>query len=182
MEVRVITSKRAVRPGTRTEALRRTSPFASEVTMQLDIVYARFFRSLNHDYIRKSAPGYAPDPWDSTPSGASYPFVKIRLEPGITTIVGGNESGKSQMLATMEAALTGNGIKRSDFCRYSPFFSVDKELLTPEFGALFRDVTAADVELIEDMCSAKDLHVVERVALFRDEQHAKTTPVYQAIR
>lgn len=67
--------------------------------MELDSIYARFFRSLNFDYIRLSSPAYAPDPWDGTSSGADYPFVRLRLEPDITTIVGGNESGESQMLA-----------------------------------------------------------------------------------
>ena len=77
--------------------------------MKLTAIYARFFRSLNYDYVRLSNPNYSPDPWDSTPSGAQYPFVRLRLEDQITTVVGGNESGKSQVLAAVRAALTGAG-------------------------------------------------------------------------
>jgi len=114
-----------------------------------------------------SSPGYKADPWDTTPSGAAYPFVRVRLEPDITTVVGGNESGKSQMLVAIEAALTGEGFDRSDFCRYSPFFSVDKTLIKPEFGAGFRDITTEDISIIEQMCNVRDLRDVDRVALFR---------------
>lgn len=135
--------------------------------MRLDTIYARFFRSLNFDYIRLSSPGYEPDPWDEIPAAGEYPFVRVRLEPDITTIVGGNESGKSQMLAAIEAVLTGKGYDRSDFCRYSPFFSVDKTMVNPEFGAQFRDVTAGDISIIESISDFKNLHDVERVALFR---------------
>jgi energy-coupling factor transporter ATP-binding protein EcfA2 len=142
--------------------------------MKLDTIYARFFRSLNFDYIRQSSPEYAPDPWDATsPTGADYPFVRVRLEPDITTIVGGNESGKTQMLDAVEAALTGVGFDRSDFCRYSPFFSVDKTLVDPEFGARFRDISPEDVAGIEKMCGFKDLHDVDRVALFRMNETPK---------
>lgn len=135
--------------------------------MQLDTVYARFFRSLNYDFLRLSKPTYSGDPWDSTPSGRSFPFVKIRLEEDITTVVGGNESGKSQVLAAIEAALTGDGFDRSDFCRYSEYFTVDKVLTRPEFGALFRDVTPEDLKIIEKMCEVDKLGDVDRVALFR---------------
>ena len=141
--------------------------------MRLDTIYARFFRSLNFDYVRMSSPGYTADPWDATPSGLDYPFVRVHLDDRITTIVGGNESGKSQMLAAVTAALTGDGYDRSDFCRYSPFFSVDKTLVKPEFGAEFKDVSVQDVEFLEKMCGAKDLVGSDRVAIFR----VNTTPL-----
>lgn len=135
--------------------------------MQLDTVYARFFRSLNFDYLRLSSPSYVGDPWDKTHSGEDYPFVRIRLERDITTVVGGNESGKSQVLAAIEAALTGEGFDRSDFCRYSEYFTVDKVLTRPEFGALYRDITQDDKELIARMCDTEALGDVDRVAVFR---------------
>lgn len=138
--------------------------------MKLDTVYVRFFRSLNFDYIRMSSPNYKPDPWDATPDGVPYPFVRVRLEPDITTIVGGNESGKSQLLRAIEAALTGKGFDRSDFCRYSPFFSVDKTVIKPEFGASFRAISREEVSVIKSMCDIKDAQDVERVALFRMNQ------------
>lgn len=135
--------------------------------MRLNATYARFFRSLNYDYIRASSETYEPDPWDSTPSGADYPFVRLRLRPDITTVVGGNESGKSQMLAAVAAALTGEGFARSDFCRYSTFFGVDKALLVPEFGAEFADITSGDVATIEQMTGLEKIGPAQRVAIFR---------------
>ena len=52
--------------------------------MQLHSVYARFYRSLNYDFVRASGENYVADPWDSTPMG-NYPFVRVKLRPGITT-------------------------------------------------------------------------------------------------
>ncbi|STZ72591.1 Predicted ATPase [Mycolicibacterium fortuitum] len=135
--------------------------------MRLCAIYARFFRSLNYDYIRASSETYEPDPWDATPSGADYPFVRLRLRPDITTVVGGNESGKSQMLCAISAALTGEGFDRSDFCRYSTFFGVDKTLLVPEFGAEFTDITSSDLTTIEQMTGLENLGPAQRVAIFR---------------
>lgn len=135
--------------------------------MRLETIYARFFRSLNYDYIRRFSDGYTPDPWDETPSGTLYPFVKLRLEKDITTVVGGNESGKSQMVDAVIAALTGDGYERSDFCRYSDFFSVDEKLVLPEFGAVFTDISNDDLRVIEEMTALGELASVERVALFR---------------
>lgn len=140
--------------------------------MRLHSVYARFYRSLNYDFIRASGEKYEPDPWDATPEG-DYPFVRIKLRPGITTIVGANESGKSQVLSAVEAALTGKGFERSDFCRYSRFFGVANEIVLPEFGVVFADVSAEAVKLIENSSGHTDLHDVERVAFFRMNQTPK---------
>ena len=137
--------------------------------MRLLSVYARFFRSLNYDFIRASSERYEPDPWDATPEG-NYPFVRIKLRPGITTIVGANESGKSQVLSAIEAALTGNGFERSDFCRYSRFFGIHKDLVLPEFGVVFDDVSDEEVKVIKGASSLADLQNVERVAFFRMNQ------------
>lgn len=141
--------------------------------MRLETIYARFFRSLNYDYIRRFSDGYTRDPWDETPSGTLYPFVKLRLEKAITTVVGGNESGKSQMVEAVIAALTGDGYEKSDFCRYSGFFSVDEKLALPEFGAVFADVSDDDLRVIEDMTALSGLASVERVALFRMNETPK---------
>ncbi|WP_203336724.1 AAA family ATPase [Nocardioides limicola] len=140
--------------------------------MRLHSVYARFYRSLNYDFIRASGEKYDPDPWDSTPEG-EYPFVRIKLRPGITTVVGANESGKSQVLSAIEAALTGKGFERSDFCRYSRFFGVHNDIVLPEFGAAFADVTDEAVKLIESISGHSDLHDVERVAFFRMNETPK---------
>lgn len=135
--------------------------------VQLHATYARFFRSLNYDYIRASSETYDPDPWDGTPSGADHPFVRLRLRPDITTVVGGNESGKSQILGAIFAALTGDRFDRSDFCRYSRFFGVEKELPLPEFGAEFTSVSSTDVTVIEQMIAHEDVGQVQRLAIFR---------------
>lgn len=140
--------------------------------MRLHSVYARFYRSLNYDFIRASGEKYEPDPWDATPEG-DYPFVRIKLRPGITTVVGANESGKSQVLSAIEAALTGNGFERSDFCRYSRFFGVHNDIVLPEFGAVFAEVSDEAVKLIESISGHSDLHDVERVAFFRMNQTPK---------
>ena len=134
--------------------------------MRLHSVYARFYRSLNYDFIRASGEKYKPDPWDATPEG-DYPFVRIKLRPGITTVVGANESGKSQVLSAIEAALTGKGFERSDFCRYSRFFGVHNDIVLPEFGMMFADVSDEAVRLIESISGHRDLQDVERVAFFR---------------
>lgn len=135
--------------------------------MRLQAIYTRFYRSLNHDYLRASSETYEPDPWDATPSGDAYPFVRLRLEPDITTVVGGNESGKSQMLNAIKSALTGSGYNRSDFCRYSPYFGADPEIVLPEFGAVYVDVTDGDVATIEKMTESSDLGKVKKLAVFR---------------
>lgn len=135
--------------------------------MRLQEIYARFYRSLNYDYLRASHEGYKAAPWDSTPSGADYPFVRLRLEPDITTIVGGNESGKSQVLRAIKAALTGTGYNRSDFCRYSAFFGTDAKIVEPEFGAVFTDITTKDVAVAREMTDADLPAGVSRIALFR---------------
>lgn len=134
--------------------------------MRLNAVYARFYRSLNYDFVRASGDDYVPDPWDSTAFG-DYPFVRIRLRPGITTVVGANESGKSQVLRAIEAALTGDGFDRSDFCRYSRFFGVDGQVILPEFGAVYDDVSSDDAKEIRKMSGLTAPEGIERVAIFR---------------
>lgn len=81
--------------------------------------------------------------------------------------MGGNESGKSQVLRAITAALTGTGYDRSDFCRYSPFFGTDAQMVKPEFGALFSDITSDEIAVVEEMAGAESLGNVTRIALFR---------------
>ena len=135
--------------------------------MRLTGVYARFFRSLNFDYVSLSDPAFEANPWDVLPSGEAYPFVFLALESDITTVVGGNESGKSQILAASLAALTGKGFAQSDFCRYSPFFSVDPDLVQPEFGALLEDVSAQDLEHLRAALAGPIDEGITQAALFR---------------
>ncbi len=141
--------------------------------MRLATVYARFFRSLNYDYLRKSHPDYQPDPWDATPGGLEYPFVRVRLEQDITTVVGANESGKSQLLEAIKCGLTGEGIERGDFCRYSPFFSTDSTLILPEFGLGFRDLSDEDRSAIATACELDEVPGGSRAELFRMNETPK---------
>lgn len=117
--------------------------------MKLKTLYIRFFRSFNYDYLRKGSPNPDPDSWDLI-SNQFYPFIKLHLEPEITTVVGANESGKSQVLAAIERLLTGDNIETKDFCRYSKFFCVDKELSKPEFGGKFSDLGNEDIQRLAE--------------------------------
>jgi predicted ATPase len=136
--------------------------------MRVEKAYARFFRSLNYDYLRKADRGYQPDPWDETPDGTSYPFVEVKLESDITTVVGANEAGKSQLLDAIKCALTGDGIERGDFCRYSPFFSRDSALTHPEFGLGLCDMSEDERDVIKPLCDLEEAPAkVVHAALFR---------------
>lgn len=136
--------------------------------MRLEHVYARFFRSLNYDYLRKAHDGYSPDPWDDTTEAASYPFVRLALDPAITAIVGANESGKSQLLAAVRCGLTGERIERRDFCRYSPFFSAGDALDLPEFGLEFGELNDAARGALSAMCADSEVPGdATRAAIFR---------------
>lgn len=108
----------------------------------------RFFRSFNFDYERKAKEGTTPEAWEENPPW--FPFVRVAIEPDVTAVVGANESGKSQLLLAVKAALTGNPIERADFCRYSELYSVrDGEIRLPEFGAVLEVEETDDVAGLE---------------------------------
>src|ERR1041384_856663 len=135
--------------------------------MLLETAYVRFFRSLNFDYLRKASKGYEPDPWDEAPGDSHYPFVRVPLDQAITTVVGANESGKTQLLDAIKICLTGDGIERKDFCRYSPFFSDEADLTLPEFGLRFSIDSDEEREVIKGMCDLEQPTKAKRAALFR---------------
>lgn len=119
--------------------------------MRLTTLYIRFFRSFNFDYLRKSREDDTahPDPWDLLgPDELFFPFVRVPLEPDVTTVVGANEAGKSQLLSAIEALLTGDGYVKRDFCRYSTEFNEDNAPELPEFGGEFTDLTPEQSEVI----------------------------------
>jgi hypothetical protein len=63
--------------------------------VRIKTLYVRFYKSFNYDYLRKSHPDAQPDPWDLVAGGdLFYPFIRVPLERGITTVVGANESGR----------------------------------------------------------------------------------------
>lgn len=116
--------------------------------MRLARIYVRFYKSFNFDYERRAHPKGEPEPWDMI-EGNWYPFVRMPLDEAVTTVVGANESGKSQLLNAIEMLITGEGIDRSDFCRYSGFFSVAKgQMRMPDFGGEFEVVTDDDANAV----------------------------------
>ena len=136
--------------------------------MFIATVYIRFFRSFNFDYLRKAHDGFVPDPWDVLePEGLQYPFVKVPLEDGVTTVVGANESGKSQLLWATKHALTGRGIERGDFCRYSQFFAVNKSMAFPDFGLEFKSLDTSDREGLMKACKASLDDEFDSFSMFR---------------
>ncbi|MFD4323565.1 AAA family ATPase [Nocardioides sp. NPDC058538] len=125
--------------------------------MKLNRLYVRFFRSLNIDYLRKYAPEPANDPWDVVgPDDQYYPFVRLDLENDITTIVGANEAGKTQVLTAIECLLTGTGFVEEDFCRYSVWFAEDDGPRLPEFGGRFTDLTPGETETLKAIADWAD--------------------------
>jgi hypothetical protein len=105
--------------------------------MRLRRLHVRFFRSFNFDYERKAHRDAEPKDWEMI-DGAWYPFVRVDLDPAVTAVVGANESGKSHLIDALKKALTGEGISRSDFCRYSALFSVETgQVRLPDLGVEF---------------------------------------------
>lgn len=135
--------------------------------MRIKTLYIRFYKSFNYDYLRKSHAKSEADPWDLFEGDKFYPFVRIPMENDITTVVGANESGKSQTLAAIKCLLTGDKIERKDFCRYSAFFSVSKDMAVPEFGGEFTDLSPADEAVVREIAGLGQDAVVSSFCLFR---------------
>lgn len=145
--------------------------------MRITKVYVRFYKSFNYDYERKFAGASRPDPWEMLGS-AWYPYVRLDLDPSVTTVVGANESGKSHLLDSIEKVITGQEIDRSDFCRYSQFFSVTQgERRSPDFGAEFEIVDQRDIDLMKQNLKL-DTRTGDRFHLFRPNGGSPIAYVY----
>ncbi|MEP9394360.1 AAA family ATPase [Gordonia sp. VNK1] len=122
--------------------------------MILKTVYVRFFRSFNFDYLRQDIDGKR-YPWEAlnTEPDAYYPFVRVGLEHDITTVVGANESGKSQLISAIQCLLGDKPVVPRDFCRYSRFFGVRGTMPTPEFGGRFTDLTPDEQTAVSEAAS-----------------------------
>ncbi|WPF82677.1 AAA family ATPase [Sanguibacter sp. 4.1] len=128
--------------------------------MKLTRIDVRFFRSLNYDFERRARGSDAAAPWEDTDPW--LPFVRVSIEPDISAVVGANESGKSQLLKAIQAALTGDPIRREDFCRYSEKYSVESgQMLLPEFGATFQ------VEKTDQLANVPFLDGTSTFSLYR---------------
>jgi hypothetical protein len=136
--------------------------------MHVSAVNVRFFRSFNFDYLRKAHDGYVADPWDVVePDGSNYPYVCVPLEPSVTTVVGANESGKSQLLSAIKYALGGTGMVPGDFCRYSQFFVIDQAMAYPDLGLEFHDLDEDEQEAIRKACKVEEQLACDRFLMFR---------------
>lgn len=136
--------------------------------MKIKTLYIRFYKSFNYDYLRKSHSKAVPDEWDRLPeSGLFYPFVRVPMESTITTVVGANESGKSQLLGAIKCLLTGENIEPRDFCRYSQFFTVGGEMKKPEFGGEFSDLSEEQVAAVRSIASLDESIEIETFHFFR---------------
>ncbi|WP_063008142.1 ATP-dependent nuclease [Nocardia kruczakiae] len=137
--------------------------------MRIKTLYIRFYKSFNYDYLRKSDTRAAPDPWDvvNEQDPRFFPFVQLSLEREISTVVGANESGKSQVISAVKCLLTGAGIERRDFCRYSELLAVDKEMAAPEFGGEFGDLTDEEREVLRGLLGADADNPLESFWMFR---------------
>src|SRR5690348_11787325 len=93
--------------------------------MKLRTVFVRFYKSFNFDYMRKFRPGAREYPWEKIGTGW-FPYVRVPIDPQVTTIVGANESGKTHLLSAIENGITGKKISSEDICRHSEFFTVGK--------------------------------------------------------
>lgn len=136
--------------------------------MRIRSVYVRFYKSFNFDYLRKNHPAAKPNPWEMI-SDKWFPHVRIPLLPDATTVVGANESGKSQLLSAIAKGLQGDKLGRGDFCRYSDFFSVKKdEIRKPDFGFHFDGLSDDECNTVRSCCSLPSTHLVDDFLFFRD--------------
>ena len=135
--------------------------------MILKTVYVRFYKSFNYDYLRKHHKLAKRRPWELM-DALWYPFVKVPIDPTITTVVGANESGKSHLLSAIEKGITGKKISREDFCRYSQFFTVEKgKMRLPDFGFEFTSLSPDEVAVVAVALGQQDHPPFSEFHLFR---------------
>ncbi|MEH2011284.1 AAA family ATPase [Nostoc sp.] len=109
-----------------------------------------------------------PKPWELIGT-AFYPYIEVPIESKITTIVGANESGKSHLLSAIEKAISGKDIERSDFCRYSPFFTVKQnELKYPDFGSEWCSLSKLEDASIRKIIEIPESVIFDRFLIFRN--------------
>ncbi|MDZ8138906.1 MAG: AAA family ATPase [Nostoc sp. DedQUE04] len=109
-----------------------------------------------------------PKPWELIGT-AFYPYIEVPIESKITTIVGANESGKSHLLTAIEKAISGKDIERSDFCRYSPFFTVKQnELKYPDFGSEWSSLSKLEDASIRKIIEIPESVIFDRFLMFRN--------------
>ena len=135
--------------------------------MYLKTLFVRFYKSFNDDFLRKNHAKANPKPWEKI-GEAFYPYIEVPIENKITTIVGANESGKSHLLSAIEKAISGKEIERSDFCRYSPFFTVKQnELKYPDFGTEWSEFSFTEKENLRKILGIPESVAFDQIFVFR---------------
>jgi len=138
--------------------------------MLLKTIFVRFYKSFNFDYLRKFHAKAEPQPWELI-GNMWYPFVRVPVDPQVTTIVGANESGKSHLLTAIEKGISGNEIEREDFCRYSQFFTVERgKMKWPDFGFEWADISAVEQRQILAICNVAEGTEFDRFLAFRTDK------------
>ncbi len=128
--------------------------------MKIEKILLRWYKSFNIRYLFED-----PDrnsklsrPWNSLEVtekfAEDFPFIEIPVESDITTIVGGNESGKSHLLDALCKVLSGNGpngepFSITDICRYRSIPDIEKTTL-PNIGVQFTLETTDEVKRFTD--------------------------------
>lgn len=134
--------------------------------MKMTRLYVRFYKSFNFDYERKADSAAPRHGWEHF-EGRWFPYVRVPLDPMITAVVGANESGKSHLLDAVKILISGGPIERSDFCRYSEFYSVARDQMrAPEFGGEFELVSEAASALLSETLE-RPMPIGSRLRLFR---------------
>ena len=142
--------------------------------MYLKTVFIRFYKSFNDDFLRKNDSTVKPKPWEKI-GKVFCPYIEVPIESKITTIVGANESGKSHLLSAIKKAISGEEIERSDFCRYSPFFTVKQnELKYPDFGTEWAGFSNSERINLRKIIEIPESIIFDRIFIFRQNIHQLT--------
>lgn len=135
--------------------------------MKLSTVYARFYKSFNVDHVRKASGAAPKGDWEMF-EGKWHPYVEVSIDNRITTIVGANESGKSQLLSAIEKAVTGEGFSQRDLCRYCDFFGVERDKVAwPHLGVAWIDLTAEEAAAVAE-AAGTSAEGVSHFMMFRE--------------
>jgi hypothetical protein len=125
--------------------------------MRITKVHVRFFRSFNYDSDRKADDNAERHSWEMV-DDVWYPFVRVPLDANVTAVVGANESGKTHLIDAIVCALTGDGIDRGDFCRYSDLYEVERGTRrNPDFGVTLRAEAADDLKALPKLMPAPSI-------------------------
>lgn len=144
--------------------------------MILKTVFVRFYKSFNYDYLKIVQNNATKRAWEMI-DDMWYPYVKIPIDPKVTTVVGANESGKSHLLSAIEKGISGEDIKPEDFCRYSRFFSVERnEIKSPDFGFEWCNLSDTEINYVRNACDIDESIKFNEFLIFRTDK--KNLTVY----